>query len=824
MAPLRKRNHLVLLVLAVMAMAGCGSDAATEARTVPGQQDVTDGLNLPLVVAAKQVQEDTEVDPIATPSATPDPNPGQLSHPIVFVSRQIPDIGSIYWNEPKGMPGVGAFSRFQVAEPGKLMVLEPGGSLRILVDGEDPTPASLMLIDVNAPDVSYDGRQIVFAGIPDGDYDPEPDRNPGAWRIYVINVDGTGLRQVTTSDLNYRQLDLSQFDGKFRDAGYDDTDPVWLPDGRIVFSSTRWPSFAQYSGVRMTNLHVVDIDGTHLHRITAERNGADRPLIDPITGKIVYARWWRNYRAATDSMETIEYPAGGFVMQNGLTADPRDSSGRTNLIFNNWQLASINPDGTNLTMWTGHYRDIDIMHAYGGGFTPNGELIANYFPMYNMSEAAGFGGLRRYHRGPGLYEPLAGVTYLTLDYVNPDNPTSYGIFRGHYATEPDVQPDGDIIFSWAPDIYQDYGLYIMHADGSARTLLYDNPGTTELRARAIRQRPLPSVLSDSTTRVAGPLPAPANGPYNQDGTFVFDALNVYFNADVDVPIVNAPAVGSAAIIRFFLDQQRTSPGSFSNLDWPILLEELPVNPDGSVRNPNTPAYLPLFEQLRSQTGSVPLTYGPGRGGNGGGPLQIAGAAGGALRVEGAAHVAGMNFGVDGQTSRCVGCHAGHSMIPVPATDEEAKWTNLAPGATVRVSSTRSEAENSGLIDRRVLNDSIRRYWTSSPGQTQNQWVELVFPTPVTVRNVRLYNPRQEASSSLVVQQATVRLFCDSAGTVEMANRTTGQLSVAGTDVPFDNVLVRMVRVELDSVSGTFFGDRVAGLAEIEVIARGEANP
>ncbi|NJO85186.1 MAG: hypothetical protein HC828_22215, partial [Blastochloris sp.] len=27
---------------------------------------------------------------------------------------------------------------------------------------------------------------------------------------------------------------------------YDDTDPVWLPDGRIVFSSTRWPSLAMY--------------------------------------------------------------------------------------------------------------------------------------------------------------------------------------------------------------------------------------------------------------------------------------------------------------------------------------------------------------------------------------------------------------------------------------------------------------------------------------------------------------------------------------------------------------------------------------------------
>jgi hypothetical protein len=219
-----------------------------------------------------------------------------------------------------------------------------------------------------------------------------------------------------------------------------------------------------------------------------------------------------------------------------------------------------------------------------------------------------------------------------------------------------------------------------------------------------------------------------------------------------------------------------------------------------------------------------VTLGPGRGGNGGGPLNIPGAAGGALRVEGAAHVAGMNFGVEGEVQRCVGCHAGHSMIPVPENDEAAKWSNLAPGAAVRVSSTRSENENTGVIDRRVLNDNIRRYWTSAPGQTTNQWVELVFPVPVTVRTVRLYNPRQgdEANSSLVVHQATVRLYSDAAGSVEVGSATTGQLSVSGTDVPFNDVRARVVRVELNSVSGTFFGDRVAGLAEIEVIARGES--
>jgi Tol biopolymer transport system component len=178
------------------------------------------------------------------------------------------------------MPGVGPFTRFQVAAPGKLLVREPDGSIRTLVDGSNPTAASFYLIDVNAPDVSYDGTEIVFAGLPDGEYGSGSLGNPNAWRIYIINVDGSNLRQVTFSDQD--NLDLSQFgnlSNQFRK--YDDTDPVWLPDGRIVFSSTRWPAFAQYSGARTTNLHVVEADGSNMRRITAERNGLNGRSLTP---------------------------------------------------------------------------------------------------------------------------------------------------------------------------------------------------------------------------------------------------------------------------------------------------------------------------------------------------------------------------------------------------------------------------------------------------------------------------------------------------------------------------------------------------------------
>ena len=736
------------------------------------------------------------------------PADGSIPYPIVFVSRQIPPIGSVYWDEPNGMPGVGAYSRFQVAAPGKLLVLEPDGSVRTLIDGSNPTAASLNLIDVNAPDVSYDGQQIVFAGLPAGNYHPGPAKDPGAWRIYKINVDGTGLTQVTFSD---RDIDLSQFGpAASRFGNYDDTDPVWLPDGRIVFASTRYPTIGHYSGVLATNLHLVNTDGSGMNRITTERNGAERPVIDPLTGEIVFTRWWRNHRFPTDSMETITHPQGGYIQHEGLTIQ-----GQFDLNRNFWQLASIRPDGTGLRMWTGLFRSGAATHIYGGGFTPEGDFIANLFPMANMTEAAGFGGLRYYQRGPFQYQGIIGVVDLTTDYVNPSNPTSFGILNGTYAAEPDVLPDGRIVFSWAPDIYQDYGLYVIHPDGSNQHLLYNEPGTTQLRARIIRQRPLPPILSDTVNHTANPLPPTAEGPYDIDGTFVFHALNVYFNAPVDFGIVSAPPVGSADRLRFFVDHQRTSTGSFGTLDWPVLLDEIPINPDGSVINPNTPANVPLFEQIRSADGTVPVTMGPhGQLGQG------------AMRVDGAAHVTGMNYNPPNEVVRCVGCHTGHTMIPVPENDEDALWTNLATGAEVAVSSAYNPDRLIGVIDRRVMTGNIQHHWSSANGQREGQWVELTFPVPVTVRTVRLYNPRQEGNTNtnLVVHNGTVRLYSDAAGNNEVASQTFGQLSTAGTDVNFNEVLVRKVRVEIGHSTGQFSGRQSVSLAEIEVIARAEAGP
>jgi hypothetical protein len=729
---------------------------------------------------------------------------------IVFVSRRIPEQGSIYYTPAKDMPGVGAHSRFRIAAPGKLMIREASGVIRTLVDGSQPSEASMKLIDVNAPDVSYDGKRIVFAGLQQGTYDLGPNNNPGAWRIYSIDVDGANLHQITFND---RNVDLVAAGlPEFFDA-YDDTDPIWLPDGRIVFSSTRYPGIAQYSGVRASNLFVVNVDGTALRRITAEKNGADRPVVDPVTGKIVFSRWWRNNRFPLNDLSTIPSANDGFIQKDGLSSDRNkqmdgNSAFASFLWRNAWQLASINPDGTGLVKWHHGFGGDDATHVYGGAFDSKGDFIGNYFPMANMSEAAGFGGLRLYYRGFGSLMHLVGPKFPIDQYEFCPNGTnsndcSFGVAKGPYVSDPIVIGNDLIIAAYAKNFMQDYGLYAMKLDGSGLRKLVDFAGTTELRAKLIQPRPLPPIISDVAKNVPNSVPPSADGPYNIDGVFTFNALNMYFNAAVDVDVQSAPPVGSASRIRFFIDHQRGFSGRFSEQYWPLLLSELLVNPNGSVINANLPANVPLFEQVRDPNNAIPLYRG---------------------EPSGAAHVAGMNYGRPGEVVRCVGCHAGHSMIPLPANDADALWSNVAPGAAVSVSSSRDPNFNGGVNDRRVAKGEIWRYWTSAPGQAQNQWVRLTFPVPVTVRKVRLYNPRQgdEAQSSLQVQGAQVVLYADAGATQQVGVKTTGTLSVSGSDVDFQDVRARVVMVNITKMAGTFYGANVASVAEIEVIARAEA--
>jgi len=551
-----------------------------------------------------------------------------------------------------------------------------------------------------------------------------------------------------------------------------------------------------------------------MHRITSEHNGADRPVVDPLTGQIVFARWWRNNRFPLDAMNTIANDSGtGYIRKNGLSSNSEIQSVMPDLInFNGWVAAAINPDGTGLHMFAGGKGGTQNLMMYGCSFTSTNSLVANYFPENKLTGEAGFGGVNTHVRGAGTYNHLAGYTHnsaVDAPAGTPDSLVRYYPVYG-FATDACVLPNDNVIISWAANYHQNYGLYVIDANGINKTLIYNAPGTSELRAKVVRPRVIPPIIIDQVTQVASRYPPQAGGPYDKDGTFTFNDLNVYANGPVDMDITSAPVIGSAGSIRFFIDQQRKRRGSDPEQDWPILLDEFQIPLSGAVYNPNSPADVPLFEQLRTPKNKgykLPTT--------------------GAPYPNSTAHVAGMNYGRPTQIMTCVGCHRGHSMIPVPENQADGKFTNLAPGATVTVSSSTGPAFPYYLIDRRVmLSFEKERYWHTSVGVTQNQWVRLNFPVPIKIRKVRLYNipPGGSENSSMQVHEVQVDLYADTTTTNFVASKIFSQdLADTGSDIPFNNVVAQAVKIKLLNVSGTYSGKPRVGLAEVEVIASGDTS-
>ena len=216
-----------------------------------------------------------------------------------------------------------------------------------------------------------------------------------------IRADGADLRPVTRSDQQLfpgtarftvwqtRTETIRRHDRFFHE-GYDDTDPAWLPDGRIVFTSTRWPSFAQYSGVRTTNLYVVKPTAPDC---TGSRRSATAP-----TGRL----WTRSpARSSTraggatiasrwTTWTTVAGPERRLPSEGRPERGPRQPGGwrATTLWRNAWHAATIKPDGTELAMWGGAFRERRGESRLRRRLHPAGDLLANFFPMYNMTEAA----------------------------------------------------------------------------------------------------------------------------------------------------------------------------------------------------------------------------------------------------------------------------------------------------------------------------------------------------------------------------------------------------------------------------------------------------
>jgi hypothetical protein len=123
------------------------------------------------------------------------------------------------------------------------------------------------------PELSWDATKVLFS------FKGEKDGNTC---LYEIGIDGRGLRRLT---------DGSRYETPCgRHLSQHDIGGAYLPDGRIVFTSTRLNGLVPCNNTGVDILHVMNADGSDVHAISVNNVNEFDPAILP-DGRILYGRW-----------------------------------------------------------------------------------------------------------------------------------------------------------------------------------------------------------------------------------------------------------------------------------------------------------------------------------------------------------------------------------------------------------------------------------------------------------------------------------------------------------------------------------------------------
>ena len=167
---------------------------------------------------------------------------------------------------PKGKPGDATDEWGHEARHRNGFMAEPGG--RMLIVGLNPGGEVVDVLKDHEgsfwrPEVSYDCKKLLFSFEPKGDK---------SFHLYECNLDGSGFKQLTFGD-------------------YDDLDPIYTPDGKITFCSSRQHSYVRC--MPMTHSFAVsrcDPDGKNIYVISA--NGEPEYLPSMMNdGRVIFTRW-----------------------------------------------------------------------------------------------------------------------------------------------------------------------------------------------------------------------------------------------------------------------------------------------------------------------------------------------------------------------------------------------------------------------------------------------------------------------------------------------------------------------------------------------------
>lgn len=469
-------------------------------------------------------------------------NPAVDFDKVLFVDMPFPQ-GSEWPHETRHRLGY-------MAVPGARLLaltgLRPDGELRQLAP-QAPLHGSFW-----RPDLSFDGQRVLFCFKP---------HNEKSFHLYEVNVDGSGLRQLT-------------------DGPFDDLDPIYLPDGHLLFSTTRGHTYVRC--MPPTSAFVLARcggDGRNVYLVSANNEPDYLPSVMD-DGRVIYTRW--------------EY-----------TDKP---------LWRAQKLWTVNPDGTQVLMFWGNQSVWpDVMKDVRG--IPGSRRV-----MFTGSAH------HQWFKGSvGIVDPDQGfnfpwgLTKVTADVEwpecgnGPTDPTESPRYHasGNYPAYYSPYPLSEQDFLVSAEREGKFRLYLMDVEGN-RELIYEGAHQI-LHALPLKPRPTPPAIVD---RVAWP----SQNESPKDGV-VFSTL-VYQGAPPEIE-------GKAKFLRVFTIDPKTYTYWYKRpyiSTGPVvsavqsegvkrLLGTVPIEADGSVAfcvPPGTPLHFQLLDEhqralqtMRSFVGVMP---------------------------------------------------------------------------------------------------------------------------------------------------------------------------------------------------------------------------
>ncbi|WP_394202839.1 HzsA-related protein [Marinagarivorans algicola] len=356
-----------LLGLTVLALGLAGCDVSNEANNTQRQQDE---------------------DPVV------------VDYPLAFVSRSLPiDEEGIVREQnildPAAFfPGAKLIIKDRAKSSALEKIITEDLFPKVNIDPEDPTSElTPALIDIKDLEPSHDGTKLLFALRAPADPNAGDDEQP-TWNIWEYNLEEDTLTQL----IKPTQAELGH-----------DVSPHYLPDGRIVFTSTRQKRTkailldeekAQYAGqdedltADAFNLHIYDPLTENINQISFNPSHDLQPSVLS-DGRIVFLRWDNMLNHDSLSFYTV-HPDGSNVQKlYGLNGQTTDDTGATfweareitdgQLLVNLRARQSNNWGGDIITIDTAHFIDLDTPNPQNPGV---GSTQASLAPLLvNIDES-----------------------------------------------------------------------------------------------------------------------------------------------------------------------------------------------------------------------------------------------------------------------------------------------------------------------------------------------------------------------------------------------------------------------------------------------------